>query len=131
MNCIYCTGDTLVRNSRPQARTNGVWRRRQCRSCSAIFTTLENVDLTASIRYQKDGKLVPFSRATLFASIYEACRHRETAAETADELTHTVIRRILASSTAVIDSQKLIEMVYAILRDFDYAAAVQYKAYRK
>jgi transcriptional repressor NrdR len=133
MVCIYCSGSTQVTNSRPQKRTQGVWRRRQCNQCGATYTTLELPDLAASLRVedQSTKKLVPFSRPRLFASIYECLKHVAEPAQTADELTNTVIQALLNTKSAVLNPIIISQNTQVILSRFNKLAGDQYAAYHK
>ena len=42
MNCARGS-DTLVKDSRPYDNRTSIWRKRQCKSCGTIFTTVEQV----------------------------------------------------------------------------------------
>lgn len=131
MVCIYCFGPTQVTNSRSQKRTNTVWRRRQCRRCRAIFSSIESGSYATTLVVQKDtSHIVPFSRDELFLSIYEACRHRPTATTDASALTDTAISKLVPRNKAgAIERKAIVETVGDILRHFDHAAHVQYTAY--
>jgi transcriptional regulator NrdR family protein len=75
------------------------------------------------------GALTPFSRAQLFASIYDSCKHLPKPSEVADQLTTTIITNILNSKVAITTSADLMNLVVETLECFDIAAAVQYKAF--
>jgi transcriptional repressor NrdR len=133
MNCIYCGGSTKVVNSRPQKRLQQVWRRRQCQSCQAVFTTLEAAALGGSLIVRRqDSSVQPFSRDTLFASILKACGHRSEAVNDAGALTATIIARLQnEAQTAALDVTRVIATTLEVLQRFDEAAAVQYRAYHR
>ena len=133
MVCIYCSGSTQVTNSRPQRRTQGVWRRRQCSDCGATYTTLEHPDLNACLRVESaDGKqLKPFSRAKLFASIYECLKHLPEPAQTADELTNTITHALLNTKSAILNVSTIARHAHATLFRFNKLAGDQYIAYHK
>ena len=130
MICIYCSGETRVVNSRPQKRTNRIWRRRTCLKCSTTFTSVEAVDLAGSITVKTPKQLQAFQRDKLFISIYDSLKHRKTALRDATELTDTVIRDLhpLMRSASVTKIQ-IIEIVLPVLRRFDGAAATHYQAF--
>ena len=140
MVCMYCGDDTQVVNSRLQRRSNQIWRRRKCRACRAVFSSLEAVDFTTSLSLAtsqnigSSGKvktrLQPFSRDILFVSILDSCRHRKTAVGDATALTSTILGRILPLiHDGVIDRNDLIVIVAETLKRFDKAAHVYYAAY--
>lgn len=132
MNCVYCGHDTRVTNSRPQKRINGIWRRRLCSTCDAIFSTSEAVDYSKSFKFKRSSDLEPFSRDCLYISLYESLRHRKTAIDDASALTDTILQTIAARlTTAVVDRTSVITVATQILDRFDPAAATHYRAYHK
>jgi transcriptional regulator NrdR family protein len=131
MVCMYCTHLTSVVNSRLQRRTNQTWRRRQCKKCKSVFTTIESSDLSGSIVVKcSDRQLVPFSRDKLFLSIYESCKHRTNALQDASLLTQTILSGIIKSANGGCSTREsIIEQVHAVLQRFDKNAATFYIAY--
>ncbi len=131
MVCIYCGGATKVVNSRAQKKLNQTWRRRECKSCKAVFTTVEAADLPVSVLYVgKHGNTEPFQRDILFISIYESCKHRPDAATVATDLTRTIISQLLNKiENASLNRGQVIDTATEILKRFDKASVVQYQAY--
>lgn len=131
MVCIFCSAETQVTNSRPQKRTNTVWRRRKCQNCGNIFTTEETALLTAAVAVERpDGTLTGFNREKLLVSLYNSLRHRSTALQDATALTDTVISKLMPQLTdGRIQSTIIITTVTTTLKRFDRAASVQYAAY--
>ena len=132
MNCLFCVGDTAVVNSRLQKRENNVWRRRQCKDCGAIFTAIEKADLSYSFRVASDSEnkgLSPFIRAKLQISIYKCCKHLEQPEIISDELTNTVVAKLIQQKKAVINKKDITSVTYNVLEHFDKPAAVQYQAF--
>lgn len=132
MNCIYCGGNTQVTNSRPQKRSNAIWRRRKCKSCDNIISSVERVDLAQALRIELlSGKIVPFYRDILFVSIYDCLKHRSNSVNDATEITDTVILKLTKLHKAVIKREQLIDISKEILAKFDNVALVQYSAFHK
>lgn len=133
MVCLYCSNKTQVTNSRLQKRSNEVWRRRQCAACGAIFSSLERAVYDSIFAVQVDAsRIIPFSRDTLFLSIYDACRHRPEAISDAAALTDTVLGKLVAMTrgTAGALMRETITTITAdTLQRFDSAAHVHYRAY--
>ena len=133
MVCLYCRNDTRVVNSRSQKRINKVWRRRQCQSCGAIFTTIEQNAYEGSLMFKdRESHITPFKRDELFISIYDACRHRPQAVSDATAITDTVLGKLQkqkATINAVIERSVLLTIVSETLGQLDNAAQVQYHAY--
>lgn len=130
MKCIYCSSETQVVNSRPQKRANNVWRRRQCLSCKAVFTTIETADLEKSLVVNNGKRLKPFLRDKLFAAIYDSLKHRKTALSDATALTDTIVSDMLKLAlNGMIESEQIIVSCHKTLTRFDKTAAVFYVAY--
>lgn len=130
MNCLYCSKDTHVINSRPQKRLNKVWRRRNCISCGSTFTTIESVNLNGSVSVRSPKGLTPFLRDKIFLSIYESLKHRKTALTDATALTDTIISNLHPlMKEVVIEKAKIVEMSLSALDNFDDAAATHYRAF--
>ena len=131
MLCIYCKQETKVINSRPQKRTNRIWRRRTCMSCGTTFTSIEAVDLGGSITVRDIRTLQPFQRDKLFMSVYDSLKHRKTALEDATSLTDTIISKLypLMMQDAVLLKSDIIGVSIGVLMRFDKAAATHYQAF--
>jgi transcriptional regulator NrdR family protein len=136
MVCLYCSQELAVSNSRPQKSRNQVWRRRLCKACGAVFTSVEAIDLAKALIVSKpatSGKvaqLQPFERDTLFISIYESLRHRPAAASDARGLCDTVVAHIITNAEhGKIETRTIFSMVLSTLERFDAAAASHYAAF--
>ncbi len=133
MVCLYCHGETAVKNSRLQKRQNRTWRRRQCQACNATLTTIETYDFaTALVVKRPDGTSAPFNRDKLFVSILTSLGHRNNAMIEARHLTDTVMTRILKTSQkATVQTTDLIANTQKVLGAFDIAASTHYSAYHR
>lgn len=145
MVCIYCQSKLHVNNSRPQLTRNQTWRRRACKACGAVFTSIESIDLSQSIivsttadnsRHGSGGitrspeTLHPFERDKLYISLYESLRHRDTAASDARGLCDTVTVHIIASARdGHVAARTIARHALNTLQRFDTAAATHYAAF--
>jgi transcriptional regulator NrdR family protein len=131
MVCVYCSSATWVLNSRLQALTNSTWRRRACKECKQLFTTLEIPDLEKSFVVKSaSGELEAFSRDHLFISLYESCKHRPNALQDATNLTQTVLRKTLQQAQdGVIERELIVSAALGTLSQFDHVAKSLYEAY--
>ncbi len=142
MICIYCQTDLMVSNSRPQKSRNQTWRRRLCKGCAAVFTTVEAIDLSQSLTLSagstgrkgfqnaKVDPSQPFSRDRLFISIYESLRHRPTAASDARGLSDTIVALLIKQSDhGSLPVHAVTATTLKVLRRFDQAAATHYAAF--
>lgn len=131
MVCIYCDHKTAVINSRPQHKTKSTWRRRQCLNCASVFTTVEKPSLDQALRVSNtSGNLQPFSQSTLFVSILLSVPHQKNPPQEAEALTNTVLQHLLKEvSTAVLSTELIKQTVAKVLKNYDHAALIQYKAF--
>ena len=130
MVCIYCGHATSVSNSRQQKRSNATWRRRTCKHCLAVFTTIETIDLSTAILVTDSKLHTPFSRDKLFVSIYDSCKHRKDAQTSASMLTDTIIKQVYPLvKDASIPLSTLRTITANTLQRFDTASGVHYAAY--
>lgn len=111
---------------------NSIWRRRQCKSCHAVFTTTEAADLMLSWRLHRGTVLEAFSRDNLFVSIYDSLKHRKTALQDARSLTDTVINKCLSKvAHATLQRNDLVDVTIQTLKHFDNVAATHYAAFHQ
>jgi transcriptional repressor NrdR len=131
MVCIYCGGNTRVVNSRSSKRNSDIWRRRQCDSCKAIFTTNELPDLSRSVSIINiQGSLETFSTDKLYMSIFKALSHREDALNDARHITNTITTKLLKEcSDGAIEINDLKIICLNTLEKFDKVAGTYYSAY--
>ena len=130
MVCVYCGNKTQVINSRHQKRNNGVWRRRQCKKCMAVFTSLEQVDTQTSLVVNKSGRLEPFSRDKVLISLYDSLKHRKTATSDASGLADTIVNQAFArNESSEIGLNALKSIILSTLDRFDPVSAVHFQAY--
>lgn len=138
MVCILCSADTQVINSRPQKRSNQVWRRRQCVLCDTLFSTQEAADYSKSIFVggrpgdSNRPTLEPFERDKLLLSIYKSLTHRPDALRDAGGLCATIITKLAtAAHNGVLDRGIITQTTMVALTRFDKLAAQHYQAMHK
>ena len=132
MVCIYCSSKTSIINSRHWSRNNSTWRRRQCGTCNAVFTTTEipSYESLWTILDSPTKSIEPFSRDKLYLSVYECCKHRTKAIDDASGLTDTIVNKsIKIVSNGSIEKSRLKQIAFLTLKNFDSASAVFYNAY--
>jgi transcriptional repressor NrdR len=129
MVCIYCTGETQVFNSRPQKRSNQIWRRRRCLTCQATFTSLEGVDYTNVIRVDEDGAFKPFLTDLLYTEVLLALSDRKNAYIDAREITSTIIKSLMQlPSHPLFKASDISRATAKVLERFDKRAWHRYAA---
>lgn len=130
MVCIYCHSDLQVINSRPQRSKNTIWRRRRCKQCQTVFTSIETLDLSNSLRVKTPDGLEPFIIEKLITSLYESLKHSQGASENAKAIADTVCHHVLSdnSQLPVIEVQRLIAITGQTLQAFNEVAGLHYLA---
>lgn len=129
MVCIYCSSKCSTVNSRPRKNTNTVWRRKACTACGAVFTSVEEIDLSGSIRFRTQSGLEPFSKQKVVSDLAQSLSHRKTALRDAEQLYFTLIGRLQPVKSGIIERKLMITTVSAVLKRFDKAAATSYQAH--
>lgn len=132
MLCIFCSSDTSVTNSRPSKKSSSVWRRRACDHCDLIFSTKERPDLTLSIKVTGPStNPEPLQEDKLFVSLLSSFSHRNDALRSSRQLTETILGLLLPVRSGELEKTKIAAETYKVLRRFDKAAAVYYKAHHQ
>lgn len=133
MVCLYCSGDTIVNNSRYKKRHNSIWRRRSCLSCGAIATTYERYELSTALLVKKrSGTLQAFQRDKLLLSIAKSLEHRQNPSQTASELTEIVIADFLRRKPVqpIILTTDISHATSLVLKRYDAASAIKYLSFQ-
>ena len=135
MVCIYCGKDTKVTNSRSGARLPSTWRRHECLTCVAQFSSLELPDFAKSFVVSKSAqKLVPFQRDVIFIDVYESLKHRDDAVDAASALTQTILGKLMRQRQAKssrIEPSEIASTIHDTLKRFDRYAATNYHAFHQ
>jgi transcriptional regulator NrdR family protein len=120
MKCLYCKSKkTEVSNSRTVK--NGVWRRRRCVSCGALFTTRETALADNLFVIKKNSKRQRFMYEKVFISIFSALNTKQnsdngTNAKHAKAITESVIKKIIEHQGKEVSTKMIIVMVYCELK---------------
>lgn len=97
-----------------------------------MFTTEEAPEYDLAWVVQRAGSFEPFSRDTLFLSLYTCCEHREHALRDAKGLTETVMSKlaglIIPDTARTLASHDIARVALVALSRLDSAAAVRYQA---
>lgn len=132
MNCIYCDSETMVTNSRLQKRSNQIWRRRKCKTCGAIFTSHEAIDMSSSLIVDYGALQEPFVIDRLFTEILLALQDQKDLYVTAREITSTVLAELLKLPEKPIYQSSTISRVTAqILKRFNKQGWLRYVSEHK
>lgn len=129
MKCIYCENKTRTINSRQMKNNYRVWRRLECKSCHNIYTT-EETPVFSTVKIIKDNKKSDFNIGKIIICIYKSSSHNpKLATENGFDLAMTVFNKIISDNNNVtITSNKLKNILYTTLKNFDELMALQYGA---
>jgi transcriptional regulator NrdR family protein len=133
MVCIYCHGKTSVVNSRPQKKTNSIWRRRSCELCGAVSTSIEQYELLTALMVKKrSGALEGFQRDKLIISVAKAIDHKKNSSQAASYLTNTILQKLLKKplSNKIITTLDISHMASSVLKYYDAGSAIRYASYK-
>jgi transcriptional repressor NrdR len=127
MKCPHCRRDrTEVYNSRVTKFGTQIWRRRRCLNCGKSFTTYETSDLSFLKITRPSHRLEPYSRAKLFASLYDAFAAADHPAATIDAVTATIEAKILDLERSEVATHQIAAITLTTLKHFDTAAFLRY-----
>jgi len=125
MRCPYCQGNhTRVVDTREASE--GVRRRRECKSCGERFTTYEHVAPSNPLVVKRDGRREEFDRAKLLAGVRKACAKRPIAVEEVERLVNEVEARVLAGKKGEVRSRVIGDMVMEKLKELDEVAYIRF-----
>jgi transcriptional regulator NrdR family protein len=134
MVCIYCGSKTNIINSRTIKKTGQKWRRHKCPQCDALFTSIEDYSLESCLMVRsKSNKPEPFCRDKLFLSIYQSISHLNNSVYAANELTQTIINKLIAKKplAPIINTNSISCTALKVLKRYNAAAAVYYASLRQ
>ena len=127
MRCPFCAHeDTQVKDSRPTEDNAVIRRRRSCPACNARFTTFERVQLRDLTILKSSGKRETFDRDKLKRSVSIALRKRPVDDDRLERMISSLVRQLEASGQTEFPSDRLGEMVMAMLADLDQVAYVRF-----
>lgn len=124
MNCPICTTKLKTINSRQTAGGSSTWRRKYCSSCSATYTTREQLDLSQVLKIDD----LPYSRAGLISELARLSS-KSSEADTND-IVGTIEGRLLKlfRHHHQITSEVFSSEIIKVLEKLDRPASLRYKA---
>lgn len=125
MKCPYCGEmESRVIDSRPVG--DGIRRRRKCSSCSARFTTYEQVQHSNIFIVKKDGRREEYNRGKLYAGVRKACEKRPLPTGAVDKLVDSIEADIYKTGKVEIPSSSIGDLVIEGLRKLDHIAYIRF-----
>lgn len=128
MKCPVCREtNNEVYNTRTTRFGTQTWRRRRCLNCDTSFTTYEQPDLKfLKILGDTSKKTTPYSRATLFSSVYGAFSGSSAKPSVIDAVTDNIEAKLLDLQDHTITTEQITDIVLSTLKHFDSAAFLRY-----
>ncbi len=129
MHCPYCRfTDSRVLDSRVAEDGSSIRRRRECRSCTKRFTTLEQMQLVV---VKRSGVVEPFSREKVVTGVRKACKGRPVTEADLAKLGQKVEEKLRASGQAEIPADEVGVAILGPLRDLDPIAYLRFASVYK
>lgn len=111
------------------------WRRRFCLDCGRIFTTKESATADNLFVLKRNGSRQRFTYEKLFVSVFTAINAKKNSdkgddAKLAKKISEKITHKLFAvSSDKLIESKKIIDLVYKELKRIDNSYAGRYMTY--
>lgn len=127
MKCPFCGHrEDWVVDSRVARDGQSVRRRRECAKCHRRYTTYEHIeDVMPTVR-KRDGRLEPFDRGKLRASILAACGKDSPAFAVVDDIAKGIETSIRTQGESAIASREIGRLVLEHLRQTDPLSTARY-----
>lgn len=124
MHCPYCRHhDSRVLDSRVAEDGSSIRRRRECRSCTKRFTTLEQMQLVV---VKRSGVVEPFSREKVVSGVRKACKGRPVTEADLAKLGQRVEETLRASGQAEIPADEVGVAILGPLGELDAVAYLRF-----
>jgi len=104
----------------------GIRRRRECKTCTKRFTTIEKVRGTALWVVKKDGRREPFDREKVKRGILRAIEKRPVSLELIDDIVNDIEREMLRREKEEVPSKAVGEAVLRRLKKVDKVAWMRF-----
>lgn len=135
MKCPYCqSSQYFVTNSRISG--NAIWRRRKCRKCLGIFTSMERITLGNLKVVKKTKKSEKFDRNKIYLGIFRAVNEskwisRDQARSITKIVTDMVEQELIKMKKDYISSKQIGALVLRILKSVSNEGYLRFLPYFK
>jgi transcriptional repressor NrdR len=127
MRCPQCgTRDTRVVDSRDLDESATIRRRRECPSCTALFTTYERVEAARLVVVKRDGTRQEFDRDKLADGLAKALTRRPVAEDAAERAADAIESELRSSGLSEIPSSRVGALAMDKLRAVDHIAYIRF-----
>lgn len=133
MLCPFCqNSDSKVLDSRPDAESRGIRRRRECLGCSKRFRTIERTEDQMPLVLKRNGTHEPFNREKLLISMRVACGKRPVTTAQIDQCEADLEWQLLGLGVDTVSTIEIGARVMESLKSLDDIAYVRYASvYRR
>ena len=130
MRCPFCDAEKeslKVIDSRACEGGRSIRRRRECENCSKRFTTYERVEQQVKITVvKKDGRRVPWDRASIIDGLERACFKRPVPESELTRIADEVEEEVFATHDREVPTSAVGQLVIDHLRRVDQVAYVRF-----
>jgi transcriptional repressor NrdR len=130
MRCPFCDAEKeslKVIDSRACEGGRSIRRRRECEKCSKRFTTYERVEQQVKITVvKKDGRRVPWDRASIIDGLERACFKRPVPESELTRIADEVEEEVFATHDREVPTSAIGQLVIDHLRRVDQVAYVRF-----
>ena len=125
MNCPYCDSPNTRVIDTTQS-TQGVRRRRVCKTCEQRFSTLERSILQTPLVVKRDGRREEFSREKLLSGLRISCARRPVSADDLERLVDRIENHIRQIGKSEVSSRIIGDLVIDELKTLDPVSYIRY-----
>lgn len=130
MRCPFCDAEKeslKVIDSRACEGGRAIRRRRECEKCSKRFTTYERIEQQMKLTVvKKDGRRVPWDRASILNGLERACFKRPVPESELIRIVDEVEEEIFATHDREVPTSAIGRLVIGHLRRIDQVAYVRF-----
>ena len=129
MLCPFCTDDkSKVIDSRLDASSNQIKRRRECSQCNGRFTTYERVELSLPRVIKRDGRALAFDENKLKNGLMKALEKRPVDSDTIDRMVGDCLNRIQRNGEREITTERIGQYLLDALKSVDSVAYIRFSS---
>ncbi len=126
MQCLVCKHETKVVDSRVVEHGWRVRRRRECETCGARFTTIEEMELLDVTVIKRDGRRETYDREKVEQGIRHSLRKRPFTSENFRTLMSRIERDIQKKRKREITTHEIGDIVMHQLKNFDMIGYIRF-----
>ena len=118
--------NTKVIDSRQGSDSKSIRRRRECITCSRIFTTYERVEEYELVVLKRDGTIQEFNKTKIIDGMFSACQKRNISMKQIEDVVQLIEKELIESSRREIKSNEIGDLVIKHLYEIDKVAYIRF-----